>query len=461
MSKDVCGGGEPRRRIAGECPCGVSPERGLSERERPLPRAVSAYASLWSLARRHATKSSRHADQPMRYGLNLGSYVALVVLLVLSLGGCATAQVESSDAGSAGSSYTTLADDFHRTDLGCGWEPRSSMELSFAKCFTVDYFDAGYALVCVADGNRYLVVPEGAAPPEGLSSDVQVLYQPLGDVYLAASDSMCLFDALGAVDRITVSGIERDDWFVPAARDAMDAGAIVYGGKYRSPDYELLLARGVRLAIESTMINHTPDVREKLQEMGIPVLVELSSYESEPLGRAEWIRLYGLLCGKDEQASQVFDQQVERVGAIDVPATQKTVAFFYLNANGAAVVRRPGDYVTKMIELAGGTYAFGDLESAQAGSSSLTMEMEQFFTMAKDADVMVYNGTIDDSVTTLDELLGKNELLAECKAVQTGEVWVCDQNMYQQMISCGDIIADLNRVLTGSGGTTTYLRRLA
>jgi iron complex transport system substrate-binding protein len=241
----------------------------------------------------------------------------------------------------------------------------------------------------------------------------------------------------------------------------MDAGTIVYGGKYRAPDYELLISRGVRLAVESTMINHTPQVRDKLMELGIPVLVELSSYEEEPLGRAEWIRLYGVMCDKDAQAQAVFDEQVAQVSAIDAADTGKSVAFFYLNANGSAVVRRPGDYVTTMIEQAGGRYAFDGLERAQAGSSSLTMEMEQFFATAKDADVIVYNATIDDGVRTLDELLSKNELLADFKAVRDGEVWVTDQDMYQQMIDTGGIIADFNRMLRGTEDGMTYLRRLS
>lgn len=355
---------------------------------------------------------------------------------------------------------TTLIGDFRNVDLGCGWEPTGSMDLQYAECYTVDYYEGGYALACMADGSRYLVVPEGKEAPAGLASDVQVLQQPIGDVYLAASDSLCLFDALDALDRISVSGIERDDWYLQAARDAMDAGTIVYGGKYRAPDYELLVSCGVRLALESTMINHVPEVREKLLDLGIPVLTEMSSYESEPLGRTEWIRLYGLLCDEDERAQEVFAEQAARVSAVDAEPTGKTVAFFYLNANGSAVVRRPGDYVTKMIEQAGGTYAFDDLEQAVAGSSSLTMEMEQFYATAKDADVLIYNGTIDDSLSSLDELVHKNELLADFLAVQSGEVWLCDQNMYQQMIDTGDIIADMHRVFAATGEDTTYLRRL-
>jgi iron complex transport system substrate-binding protein len=271
---------------------------------------------------------------------------------------------------------------------------------------------------------------------------------------------MCLFDALGALDRISVSGIERDDWSVATAREAMDAGTMVYGGKYRAPDYELLVSRGVRLAIESTMINHTPDVRDKLMELGIPVLVELSSYEGEPLGRAEWIRLYGALLGLDDVARERFQEQVDRVASIDGEPTNLTVAYFYLNSNGAAVVRRPGDYVTAMIEQAGGTYAFNGLEPAAAGSSSVTMQMEQFYATAKDADIVIYNSSIDDSITSLDALLARNELLADFKAVQAGNVWVTEQNIYQQMMASGDIILDFNRILHGATGELTYLHQL-
>ena len=354
----------------------------------------------------------------------------------------------------------TLVDDFRNTDLGCGWDPVSSMELDYARCFTIDTYEGGYRLACLADGSRYLMVPQGAEIPAGLAGDITIIQQPVSDVYLVASDSMCLFEALGAMNRITVSGIARDDWYLPAAREAMDSGAIVYGGKYRTPDYELLVAKGVRLAVESSMINHTPEVREKLIELGIPVLTELSSYEREPLGRAEWVRLYGALCDCDDLAQQVFDEQVDQVGSIGDDSTGKTVAFFYLNSNGAAVVHKPGDYVTKMIEQAGGTYAFDDLEAATLGSSSMTLSMERFYAEARDADVLIYNASIDSTIDSLDELLQKSELLADFKAVREGNVWVTEQNMYQQMLEAGHIIADFNRVLTGSTDDLTFLRRL-
>ena len=366
---------------------------------------------------------------------------------------------QSQDAEQAGP-HTTLVSDFHNADLGCGWQPTGSLELRHAHCFTVDYFDGGYALICTADGSRYLVVPPKGEVPDGLASDIVALRQPLSDVYLAASDTLCLLEALDAEDVVSVSGIERDDWYSERMQQAMDQGRVAYGGKYRTPDYELLLGKGVLLALESTMINHAPTVRDKLVELGIPVFVELSSYEDDPLGRVEWVRLYGVLLNKDEQAAQVLEQQERQVEAISTQPTGKRMAFFYFNASGTPVVRKPGDYVTKMIQMAGGTYAFDELEQAAAGSSTTTLTMEQFYATAKDADVLVYNTSIDEDVHSLDDLLQKNGLLADFKAVQSGDVWVTDHNMYQQMVQSGSIIADFNRALKGTDEGVTHLRRL-
>ena len=373
---------------------------------------------------------------------------------VLNLG------VEADSINDGDDRSTKQVEGFHNTDLGNGWKPTGSLELQYATCFTVDYYDGGYKLFCLSDGGRYLTVPEGKDVPDGLADDISIIQQPLGDVYLVASDTMCLFDALDALDAITVSGISRDNWYLPAAQQAMDAGTIVYGGKYNTPDYELLLGKKVRLAIESTMINHTPSVREKLIELGIPVFTEMSSYESEPLGRTEWVKCYGAMLDREDEAQRLFDEQVATVASVSNVDTGKTVAFFYINSNGSAVVRKPGDYVTKMIDQAGGDYIFSELDEAKDSMSSVTLEMERFYALGKNADIIIYNASIDGSVRSVDDLVKKNAMLSEFKAVKDGNVWITEQNMYQQMMQTGRIIADFNAVLSGSGADTVFVHRL-
>lgn len=391
-----------------------------------------------------------------------GKLVAMVIVsAVLTMGavGCGSSGASDVPGGAASDAAASAGDGFHDSDLGNGWQPIDRLDLEYAAQFTIDYYDGGYKLACLGDGARYLVVPEGAEVPQGIADDIVIIQQPVSDVYLVASDAMCLFDALDAMDAVTVSGIAQDNWYIPAAREAMESGAIAYGGKYSSPDYDVLLSKGCKLAIESTMINHTPDVHDKLVEVGIPVLVEQSSYEKDPLGRTEWVRFYGALLNKEDEAAQLFEEQKAKASSIDDADTGKTVAFFYINSNGAAVVRKPGDYVTKMIKIAGGTYIFDSLGDDSA-SSTVTLEMEQFYAQAKDADIIIYNATIDSGVNTVDDLLVKNELLGSFKAVREGNVYVTEQNMYQQMMATGDIIVDFNRIFTGSDEELTYLRKM-
>ena len=84
------------------------------------------------------------------------------------------------------------------------------------------------------------------------------------------------------------------------AVQAMEEGKILFSGSYSEPDYELMINEGCDLAIESTMILHTPKVQEMIELLGIPVFIEHARYENHPLGRTEWIKVYGVLLDKEE-----------------------------------------------------------------------------------------------------------------------------------------------------------------
>lgn len=327
----------------------------------------------------------------------------------------------------------------------------SSMEPVYAEEFEVDYYEGGYALITVADSDRYLVVPEGSAVPDGLKEDIVILQQPLDHMYLVASAVMDMFCALDSVDAIRFSGQDADGWYIEEAKEAMEAGEILYAGKYSMPDYELILSEGCSLAIENTMISHSPEVKEKLEEFGIPVMVDYSSYESHPLGRVEWVKLYGVLLQKQEQAEEIFRAQADILERIDeAEESGATVAFFYITANGSVNVRKSSDYVPRMIGLAGGTYIFDDLGDESDHKSSVNMQMEQFYKEAIDADYLIYNSTIEGELTSVEELLQKSEMLKDFKAVQEGNIYCTTSDLYQQTMSLGVFIEDIYKMLSES-----------
>lgn len=342
--------------------------------------------------------------------------------------------------------------------------PQSTTELKYAKQFTIEDYGNGLQLITIAQDRQYLLVPEGAQAPAGVPEEVTVLQQPIQNIYLTATAAMDLFRALDGLDAIRLSGTKESGWYLPEARQAMETGDILYAGKYSAPDYELILAQQCGLAVESTMIYHNPEVKEQLEGLGIPVLVDYSSYESDPLGRMEWIKLYGALLGKEEEAARIFDEEVAAVQPVlNQTNTGKTVAFFYITNTGTVNVRKSGDYIAQLIRMAGGVYVpdnqNGDEENAL---STMNIDMESFYAAAHDADVLIYNSTIDGELASLDELLKKSELLADFKAVQNGEVWCTGKNMFQSSMSLGRMILEINAVLTQQAPDgLTYLYRLS
>ena len=197
------------------------------------------------------------------------------------------------------------------------------------------------------------------------------------------------------------------------------------------------------------MILHTPEVKEQLEHFGIPVLVERSSYESDPLARMEWIKLYGILLGREEQAEQVFSAQETAVQPIlSQEPTGKSCAFFSLTTNNLATVRKGSDYVARMIEMAGGSYVFADLTDNGNNLATINLSLEDFYAGAKDADVLIYNSTIEGSIASTEQLVEKCPLLAQFKAVQNGNVWCTAQSLFQQSMELPDLILDMNRVFT-------------
>lgn len=378
--------------------------------------------------------------------------LGLVCLCVCLLAACGTSDGQSQKK--------------ENTDISQQLTFESRDSLDYAQKFSIDRYQDGYALVTIADDSRYLVVPEGGEVPDDLADDIVVLQQPLENIYLAASAAMDMFVSLDALDTIRFSSLQADGWYIDAAKNAMSSGDILYAGKYSTPDYEKIVEQNCSLAIENTMILHTPEVKEQLEKFGIHVLVDYSSYEPEPLGRTEWVKLYGLLTGREAQAKTAFAaeetafENVQNQADDALNGTKPTVAFFYITSNGQANVRKSADYLPKMIEMAGGQYIFNDLGDAEDATSTMSMQMEEFYAGAKDADYLIYNSTIEGELSSVSDLLAKSPLFEKFKAVQEGHVYCTSKNLYQSTMALGTITSDIHRMLAGDDTDLTYLYKL-
>ena len=329
---------------------------------------------------------------------------------------------------------------------------------------------------------------------KGDALELTVLQQPLTTTYVAASAVMAPLCDLGAVSQIRFSGLREEGWYVDEARTAMKAGAMLFAGRYSEPDYETLLREGCDLALESTMIYRSPEVIEKLSALGIPVYIDYSSYEPHVLGRLEWIRVYGALFGHEEEAQQWYQTERDRIRAIqkdaetssgeasqsgksaeksetktsrnskneasstetssgragtDTTADQRpTVVYFYVNSSGQIQVRQPHDYIPELLELAGARYLAPDMSSLSGSrKSNVTVSLEDFYSSCKDADYLIYSATLDRPLSSIRELLGKNALFVDFKAVKEGHVYTTDKDFYQLSDRMADFAEDVSRML--------------
>lgn len=342
-----------------------------------------------------------------------------------------------------------------------------SISLQYATQYSVDYYENGYVHIHVEDGTDYVLIPENENENDlGLENPVYIK-MPCDKIYLAASSAMDLFLQLDELDSIAACSTQSKDYAMEEVKKAIDNDQIKYVGKYSAPDYEALLSLNCGLAIESTMISHSPKIKEQLERVNIPVFVERSSYEENPMGRLEWIKLYGVLAGKEDEALAYFNQEVEKInqtvsrGENETNDEKKTVAFFSISSTGYVTVRKPGDYICKMIDMAGGEYALNDiLVEEENALSTINIGMEDFYREAHDADILIYNGSIDGGVNSIDDLLNKNELLGEFKAVKEGYVWSTSLNMFQQSSKIADVIVEMSDLINDKETKENYLKHL-
>lgn len=373
--------------------------------------------------------------------------------------------------GSTESSNGTT-EDTQQTESQTGLDPNapeiegltyeSTVNLEYAERFKIYRYEGGYSVIRVYDGRDYILIPEGGEVPEDLPSSVTVIHKPLENIYIQATSSMCFFASLDAMDHLRLSGTKEDGWYIDEAVEAMKNGELLFAGKYSEPDYEMLVSESCDLAFESTMLLHNPEVQEKLEEMGIPVFIERSNYEKEPLAKTEWIKVVGEMVDEPEKAEELFEVQKGYVQSLDdFQNTEKTVAFFYVNDNGVVVTRKSDDYLPAMIELAGGRYCFENLGDPEKATSGVNMTMEEFYANTKDVDYLIYNASIADPLESVDDLIAINALFADYKAVKEGHVWTTGKSLHQATDALGGMILDINQMLTDdSAEELTYMKHL-
>jgi len=322
-----------------------------------------------------------------------------------------------------------------------------SMVLQYADNFAVDYCANGCKILTDGVGQKFLWVPEGAEVPDH-PEDMTVLQAPLTRIGCFSTTHATLFHAVGSLDPICLVTTAQEKWHIPEIKQRMERGEISYVGRNTAPDYELIAAAQPQLIIVSANTMHGSDeVLSQLDQLGIPCLADSQHLENHPLGRAEWAKLVAALLDREDVADAYFQGEVDKVNAVEAsaPQTGRTSVIQTYVYNGTVYVRNGGDYVTRMLTLAGGEYPFLGLEPESSGSTKMTVE--DFYAGAIDTQVLIYDTTSDTSVASVADILEHGEYLADIQAIRDGNVWGIQKNYWQSADDVARMIEEINLIL--------------
>ena len=260
-----------------------------------------------------------------------------------------------------------------------------------ARVLDIEYRPEGGGVIRItdawegADELAYAVVPRGEAAASEEAYD-EVIHLPVRRIVSLATPVIAHLRDLDALDRLVAvdtAAYVYDERVLDMIRE----GSVVEVGSGGSLDMETLISSSPDLVVASAFGPDDPALR-RIRAAGIPFLVLADWRERSPLGRSEWVRLFGLLTGREGRAEALFAERERRyLELVDLtsalpPADRPTVM---ANApwQGSWPVPGGDSYIAHLFADAGGRYIWAD----RGGAGSTFLDIETVLTDAVGADV--------------------------------------------------------------------------
>ncbi|MBC3803101.1 ABC transporter substrate-binding protein [Acetobacterium fimetarium] len=319
---------------------------------------------------------------------------------------------------------------------------KGELEALYAKNFSIEYLDDGVILVVDGKDRQTLLVPDGAKTPTGYD-DAQVINGKPEKLFIGSTTHSSYLRALGddTFDKVVgVSTYDVGKGQIEQIDSRMAAGKIKFMGKNSALDYEALVSAGVDLAFISYTDYDT--VGPKLQELGIPFIVDSSGLETTVLGRMEYTKLFAAFLGKETEANTQIDNAAKHLEEIkkSVAGLEKPPVVGGYIYDGQVLVRGGGSYMADIYNIVGADYVYKDFETSDPGNSYVTYE--DFYARGTTAKYFFYEPMGKKVFANTGEIFESASLVAELPAVTAGNVWAFQPNWFQSVDKLDDIVAD-------------------
>ena len=295
--------------------------------------------------------------------------------------------------------------------------------VSYAQNFKIYSIESGFRLI-IKDGfgsdKEFYIFNDTVAIPDEFS-DKQIIRTPVRSAITFSSTQWSVFQKLGEINR--VKGVLESNY-----TKNEEILRLVAEGKITDVGMSTNVNAEKLINLQPDLILYTPypgiDYSHLGQLSGATMLSFPDYLESHPLGRAEWMKVVGLLCGKEDVTNKWFDDVVRRYETLSERCSsveEKPTIFSDLPFENQWYVPGGNSYIAKIFADAGGDYIWKDNES----TGSLHIDAESVLLKAQQADFWrVINSY--DTPFTYERLKNENELYPLFKAFEEKQLLVCD-----------------------------------
>jgi iron complex transport system substrate-binding protein len=298
----------------------------------------------------------------------------------------------------------------------------------YATGFSVDYHE-GYKVVTVKKPWRgsnesftYVLVKKGMKPPQ-LGIGEEIITIPSEKFVSLSSTHFPYLPILGITSSLK-GVINKNTVYTPEVISLIQDGKVIDvsgGGSGMTAGINLEVLIDLNPDLVMTYATGLPeyDAHPKLQEAGIPVVLNSEYMEENPLGRAEWIKFMSVFFDREREANAYFEKikkeylsHVDSVNSLN--ATRPTV---FLNNNWQGTWHMAGgnSYVAKLLKDAGADYLWSD----DTTTGSIPLDFEFVYEKAQHADYWLNPGT----AMTLKDLLGEDARYSEFDAFKSKKIY--------------------------------------
>ncbi|RUM34128.1 MAG: hypothetical protein DSY33_02855 [Archaeoglobus sp.] len=317
--------------------------------------------------------------------------------------------------------------------LGCSAYHVKSTE--YAKLFSVRNH-SGYVILRDTSGRK--IVLFNSKKPD-IKADLFIKV-PVRRVVVLSTGIVSYIEALNSTDSIV--GVPHCKWYYRNIEEYLKKGKIKDVGTVENPNYEEILALKPDVVfIPAKFISGS--VVRKFKSLGIPYVSCGYWLEENPIGKLEWIKFFGYFLGKERLATEYFNSAEKRIMRIEekVRGLNKTKVVYALILNGRILVPGGKSYHAKLVEMAGGSYVFSDINSA----GYVTISKEELLAKASNADVFiaVYMGT----PVSIKEITEQVPGIANTKPFRERRVYAMQPWIWQHSCEVDRILEDLTAIL--------------